>query len=103
MNGTAPPIVPPPASSASPSSQAIVALVLGILGLVSCQLLAPVAWYLGRQERLAIREGRAPASGQTFATIGYALGIAGTILFVFILLWLLFLGGLAIVTGFFSR
>lgn len=101
MNGTEPPIAPP--AAASPSSQAIVALVLSILGLVSCQLLSPIAWYLGRQEARAIREGRAPAAGQTFAGVSVALGIAGTVLFFAILLWLLFLGGLAIVTGFFSR
>jgi hypothetical protein len=98
MNGTA---APQPTSS--PSSQAITALVLGILGLITCQLLAPIAWYLGRQESRAIREGRAPAAGQTLATLAVALGIAGTVLFVLIVLWIAFWGGLAILTGFFSH
>ena len=39
-------------------SQAVTALVVGILGLVLCQVLGPVAWYLGNQEISAIDGGR---------------------------------------------
>jgi hypothetical protein len=40
----------------SPSSQAITALILSLLGFATCcHLLSPIAWYLGRQEQKAIR------------------------------------------------
>ena len=82
-----------------PSSQAVTALVLGILGFVCCQILAPIAWYLGNQEQRSIREGRSPAAGQGFATAGMILGIIGTVLLVFSLVWIFAFGGMAIVGG----
>ncbi len=42
------------------SSQAITALVLGIVAFLCCQLAGPVAWYLGNQELRSINEGRSP-------------------------------------------
>jgi hypothetical protein len=99
-----PPLPPAPASA---SNQAITALAVGILGVICCGLLAPVAWYLGTAEERAIREGRSPATGQGMATAGKILGIIGTVLLVigllFGVLWILFLGGLAAVQGFFNR
>ncbi|MGH9360704.1 MAG: DUF4190 domain-containing protein [Thermoanaerobaculia bacterium] len=82
-----------------PSSQAVTALVLGILGFVCCQLVAPIAWYLGIQEQRSIREGRSAAAGQGFATAGMILGIVGTVVLVFSILWLFAMGGMAIVGG----
>ena len=82
-----------------PSSQAVTALVLGILSFVCCQILGPVAWYLGNQEQRSIREGRSSAAGQGFATAGMILGIIGTVLLVFSLIWIFALGGMAIVGG----
>ena len=82
-----------------PSSQAVTALVLGLLGFVCCQILGPVAWYLGNQEQRSIREGRSSAAGQGFATAGVILGIIGTVLLVFSLFWIFAMGGLAIVGG----
>ncbi|HVF59431.1 MAG TPA: DUF4190 domain-containing protein [Thermoanaerobaculia bacterium] len=82
-----------------PSSQAVTALVLGILSFVCCQILGPVAWYLGNQEQRSIREGRSPAAGQGFATAGVILGIIGTVLLVFTLFWIFAMGGMAIVGG----
>jgi len=97
MDGSDAAPVPPPAEKAS--SQAVTALVLGVLGFACCQLLAPIAWFLGRQELLAIREGRAPAAGETLASVARALGIAGTILILFILAWIVFFGGLAFLSA----
>lgn len=81
------------------SRQAITVLVLGVLGLVCCQLLAPIAWYMGAQEQKAIREGRSPIAGEVVAKIGWILGIIGTILMLFWLLWIFLFGGLAVVQG----
>lgn len=80
-----------------PSSQAVTALVLGILSFVCCQILGPVAWYLGNQEQRSIREGRSSAAGQGFATAGVILGIIGTVFLVFGLFWVFAMGGMAVV------
>jgi hypothetical protein len=98
-----PPPPPPPPVSASASNQAITALVLGILGLVCCSLAAPFAWYFGQTELRAIREGRSPAAGEGMAMAGKILGIVGTVILVFALLWVLFFGGMAVLQGFAHR
>ena len=81
------------------SSQAVTALVLVIVGIVCCQLCAPVAWYMGGKELKAIQEGRSPVAGQGFAKAGQILGIIGTILLVLSFLWIIFFGGMAILQG----
>ena len=88
-----------PGQSQSSSTQAIVALVLGILGIICCGLLAPIAWYLGSQEVKAIREGRSPVAGEGLAKAAMILGIIGTVIFVLTLLWIFFAGGMAILQG----
>jgi hypothetical protein len=88
-----------PGQSQSASTQAITALVLGILSAICCNLLGPFALYLGMQERKAIREGRSPAAGDAFALVAIILGIIGTILLVIGLFWLFALGGMAVLQG----
>jgi uncharacterized membrane protein YjgN (DUF898 family) len=88
-----------PGQSQSSSTQAVTALVLGILGVVCCGLLAPIAWYLGTQEQKAIREGRSPAAGEGLAKAAVVLGIIGTILLVLSIIWIFFWGGMAILQG----
>jgi len=88
-----------PGQSQSASNQAITALVLGILSAICCNLLGPVAWYLGVQERKAIREGRSPLAGDSLALIGMILGIIGTIFLVIGLFWIFALGGMAVLQG----
>jgi hypothetical protein len=73
--------VAPPASSGATAS-----LVLGLIGLLWCQLLAPLAWWLGWRERRDIALGRSPASGQGLATAGMVLGIIGSVMLGFVLL-----------------
>jgi hypothetical protein len=46
-----------------PSSRAILALVFGILGLLSMGLFAIPAWILGKAERQAIERGASPEAG----------------------------------------
>jgi hypothetical protein len=94
-----PPPPPPTSASASASGQAITALVLGILGVICCGLLAPVAWYLGQAELAAIREGRSPVAGQGLAMAAKILGIIGTIFLVLGLVWIFFWGGMAVLQG----
>ncbi len=70
-------------------SSSTVALILGILGILCCPILAPIAWYLGSQAP--------PEDGTGKAAM--ILGIIGTILFVLTLLWLFLAGGLAVLQG----
>jgi hypothetical protein len=91
---TANPGQPEPASS-----QAIAAFVLGLLSVgTCCGLLGPIAWYIGHQELKAIHQGRSPASGEWLARFGRGLGILGMAMMLMLLLWLFFMGGLAIVS-----
>ena len=94
------PITGAPRESAS--SQAITALVLGILGVLACQLLGPFAWYLGNQELRAIREGRSPRAGEALAMVGKVMGIIATVLIVIGLVVIFFFGGLAFLAAFFE-
>ncbi len=79
-----------PATAGSSRSNASLVLALGILGLIGglgscccCVFLvlaacAPFAWVLGHKELTAIREGRAPASGEGAARAGMICGIIGS-------------------------
>ncbi len=71
-------------------------LVLGIVGLLCCNLLGPVVWYMGKQELQGIAEGRIAAANEGTAKAGMILGIIGTALLVFSILWIFFFGGMAI-------
>lgn len=81
------------------SGQATTALVLGILGIVCCGLLAPIAWYMGSKEMKAIAAGQASKAGEGLAKAGMILGIIGTVLLACAVLWIFFWGGLAVVQG----
>jgi hypothetical protein len=83
------------ASASGATGKAIVILVLGIFGVVCCPVTAPIAWVLGQSELAAVRRGAAPAANEALAQIGMVLGILGTVLFVFFLLWIFAFGGLA--------
>jgi hypothetical protein len=63
------------------SGRAIAALVLSIVALISCCFGWPfgiVGIVLGKMEMNAIRDGRAPQSGESLAKVGFYLGIAAT-------------------------
>ena len=80
--------VPPPPVSPNPintggsaGSNAIIALVLGILSYIACGLFAAIpAWIMGKKELNEINAGRSPEAGRTFANIGMWLGIVNVIL-----------------------
>jgi hypothetical protein len=64
----------------SPHPNAVISMVLGIIGIVAFSPLAPIAWYLaakGRRE-MSYDPGRWSASGML--TAGFVLGIIGTVL-----------------------
>ena len=97
--------VPGEGQTEKPSSQAITALVIGLIGIMTCcgTVLSPVAWYLGSQEQKAIREGRSPAAGESLAKIAVVLGIVGTAVLALLILWIFLMGGLAVISGFLNR
>jgi hypothetical protein len=89
----------PMAQQGSASGRASAALVLGIIGLVSCCLPAGVIGaVLGKLEMNAIRDGRAPRAGETIAKIGFWLGIVSTVLSLIVSAFY-FLGMLASIAG----
>lgn len=90
-----------PISGAAPASsnRPTIILVLGILGVVCCGILAPVAWIMGSSELKSIRAGAAPAAGEGLAKAGMILGIIGTVLLVLTVVWIFFAGGMAIIQG----
>lgn len=55
-------------------------LVLGILGVVVCQVLAPFAWVIGKRTLDEIDASQGRWGGRGSAQAGYVLGIIGTIL-----------------------
>lgn len=69
-------------------------LVLGILGLVCCQICAPIAWVMGNTAMSTIDSGRADPAERSNVNIGRILGIIGTILMVLVFLFylLMFIG-----------
>lgn len=62
-------------------SQAVLSLVLSIVGLVACGgLLCPVGWYIGNKELAGIDAGRRDPSKRDMAQAGKIIGIIGTVL-----------------------
>jgi len=86
------------------ASQAVTVLVLGILSVVMCGILGPIAWKLGNDELAAISAGRRPGENLGMAQAGRICGIVGTCLLglgiLFVLFWLVLVAlGIAGVIG----
>lgn len=63
------------------STRAIASMILSLISIATCgPLLSVPGLILGKLELDAIRNGQAPAAGETFAKIGYYAGIVITIL-----------------------
>lgn len=60
------------------ASTAVAALVLGILGIILCPLLGPVAWVLGRKGEREVDSSGGAVGGRSLATAGKVLGMIGT-------------------------
>jgi hypothetical protein len=59
-------------------------LVLGILAVVLCQVLGPVAWWMGKKTLDEIDASNGMVGGRGAAQAGYVLGIVGTVLLGFL-------------------
>jgi len=60
--------------------KATTSLVLGILGVVLCQVLGPFAWVIGKRTLGEIDASHGRLGGRGQAQAGYVLGIVGTVL-----------------------
>ena len=70
------PYAPPPPSH----QQAITVMVLGIVGLVACQVISPFAWVMGNRVVGEIDASGGRVGGRTEANVGRILGIVGSAL-----------------------
>jgi hypothetical protein len=82
-----PPQYPPPGYPAQAPVQyapdhpkATTSLVIGILGVVLCQILGPFAWSMGKKTLDEIDASQGRLGGRGAAQAGYVLGIVGTVL-----------------------
>ena len=65
----------------SASGRSIAAMILSIISIFTCgPLLSIPGMILGKMEMNAIREGQAPAAGETFAKAGFYIGLGVTVL-----------------------
>ncbi|WP_084530018.1 hypothetical protein [Nocardia crassostreae] len=90
--------VPPPGYYGMPPQdhpQATIILVLGILSLVLCSFLGPVAWTMGRRALTEIDAAHGAIGGRGQVQAGMICGIVATCLLVLLLLFFVF----AIVVG----
>lgn len=78
----------PPYGPPRDHERAVTVLVLGILGLVLCQVLGPVAWIMGNRVVREIDASGGQLGGRSTANAGRICGIVGTVLLVLGLLFL---------------
>lgn len=71
---------PPPAYQPQQHGPAVTALVLGILGLVLCQLLAFPAYFIGKAAEREILASQGALTGDGMARAGWICGLIGMIL-----------------------
>ena len=80
--------------------RATLVLVLGILGLILCQILGVVAWIMGNNDLKAMDQGLMDPEGRSNTQVGRILGIIATVLLalglVFMLIWFLFVGAMVV-------
>jgi hypothetical protein len=98
-----PPPPPPPPPSGGPGAvdhpKGMTILILGILSLVCCSPLGIAAWLMGNSALKEIDSQPGRYANRQIVQIGRILGIIGTVILVLTVIWFLFLGGLAAVSG----
>ena len=82
----------------------VLILILGILGLVLCQLLGPVAWIMGKNDLAEMDAGRMDPEGRGLTQAGWICGIIATIFIVlgilgFVAMMVLGVGAAAVDSG----
>ncbi len=93
------PATPPPYNAPRDHPQTTTILILGILGLVLCQVLGPFAWSMGNKALREIDASEGHFGGRDTVNVGRILGIIGTIilgLFVLALVFLFVIAGIGI-------
>ena len=88
-----------PVQYAPDHPQATMALVLGVLGLLLCQILGPVAWAIGRRTVAEIDASNGTLGGRGAAQAGMVMGIISTVLLGLALVVLLVLVVFFVVLG----
>ena len=87
MSDSAPPpyggYPPPPYFPPRDHPSATTVLVLGIVGLVACQVVSPFAWVMGNRVVREIDASRGQVGGRSAANAGRICGIIGTALLAF--------------------
>ena len=86
------PQYPPPTTGTSSGNGTLI-LVLGILSLIGCSILGPVAWVMGNN---ALPTASPDQQGQVNA--GRICGIIGTVFLILGIIWM-FTGGLAVINA----
>jgi uncharacterized membrane protein YjgN (DUF898 family) len=71
---------PPPGFGAPEHPQATMVLILGILGLVLCTVLSPIAWVMGNRVVREIDASAGQVGGRSQANAGRICGIVGTVM-----------------------
>ncbi len=91
------PFQPPAAGSGQGQNQtmALVSLILGIVGIVICQLTAPAALIVGFLARKKAAENPNEYGGSGLALAGMIMGGIGTLLFLLVIVYFVFIIGLA--------
>jgi hypothetical protein len=79
--------------------QATLAMILGIVGVVVCQVVGPFAWVIGKRAMNEIDASGGALGGRGQAQAGFILGIISTVLLglglIFFVIWLIAIIGLA--------
>ena len=72
----------PPLGGYAPQDhpQALLVLILGILGLVMCTVISPIAWVMGNRVVAEIDASGGQVGGRSTANAGRICGIVGTVL-----------------------
>lgn len=77
-----------PVQYAPDHPRATMVLVLGILGIVACQVLGPFAWWMGKKTLDEIDAAGGRYGGRGAAQAGYVMGVVGTVLLALALVFL---------------
>ena len=88
-----------PVQYAPDHPKATTSLVLGLLSVVLCQVLGPVAWVIGKRTVSEIDASQGRYGGRGSAQAGYILGVVGSVLLGLVVLYLVFMIVLIIVAG----
>ncbi|MFB3896333.1 MAG: DUF4190 domain-containing protein [bacterium] len=74
-----------PQTADKASSRSITAMILGIIGIIACGCLGPIALILGWLELNRIKKGLSSPASKTYALVGLVLGIVTTVIIVVII------------------